>query len=151
VGGKGNEGVAAYVSRLSNSIGYVEYAYVKQNKMTYALMRNAAGNFVAPEAASFKAAAAGADWSKTFYQVLTNQAGKDAWPITGATFILMHQVQDKPAQAASVLKFFDWCYKGGDPVVESLDYVAMPESVKDNIRKSWSQVKDASGKSVAFQ
>jgi phosphate transport system substrate-binding protein len=97
-GGKGNEGVAAFVKRLPNSIGYVEYAYVKQNKMTYALMQNAAGQFVAPDDTAFKAAAAGADWSKSFYQVLTNQPGAQSWPITGATFILMHKVQDKPAE-----------------------------------------------------
>ena len=97
-GGKGNEGVAAFVGRLPNSIGYLEYAYVKQNKMTYALMQNAAGNFVSPDAAAFKAAAAGADWTKSFYQILTDKPGKDSWPITGATFILLHKVQDKPAQ-----------------------------------------------------
>jgi phosphate transport system substrate-binding protein len=97
-GGKGNEGVAAFVGRLPNSIGYVEYAYVKQNKMTYALLQNAAGQFVAPEDKAFKAAAAGADWSKSFYQILTNQPGAQSWPITGATFILMHKVQDKPAR-----------------------------------------------------
>ena len=101
-GGKGNEGVAAFVQRLPNSIGYVEYAYAKQNKMTYALMQNTDGNFVAPDDTAFKAAAAGADWNKTFYQVLTDQPGKDAWPITGATFILMHKAQDKPASAADV-------------------------------------------------
>ena len=151
VGGKGNEGVAAYVGRLPNSIGYVEYAYVKQNKMTYALLRNSAGNFVAPDATSFKAAAAGADWSKTFYQVLTDQPGKDAWPITGATFIMMHTAQDKPEQAASVLKFFDWGYKEGDKTAEGLDYVTMPESVKSQIRKSWSQIKDNTGKVIAAQ
>ena len=100
-GGKGNEGVAAFVGRLPNSIGYVEYAYVKQNKMTYALMQNAAGQFVAPDDSAFKAAAAGADWSKSFYQILTNQPGAQSWPITGATFILMHKVQDKPAEAAA--------------------------------------------------
>ena len=110
-GGKGNEGVAAFVSRLPNSIGYVEYAYVKQNKMTFAQMKNAAGNFVSPEDVAFKAAAAGADWSKSFYQILTEQPGKDAWPITGATFILMQKVQDKPTQAAASLKFFEWAYK----------------------------------------
>ncbi|MGH8821157.1 MAG: phosphate ABC transporter substrate-binding protein PstS, partial [Rhodoferax sp.] len=114
VGGKGNEGVAAFIERLPNSIGYLEYAYVKQNKMTYALMQNAAGDYVAPEAAAFKAAAAGADWSKSFYQILTDKPGKDSWPITGATFILMHKVQDKPAQGATTLKFFDWAYQHGD-------------------------------------
>ena len=93
-GGKGNEGVAAFVGRLPNSIGYVEYAYVKQNKMTFAQLKNTAGNFVSPDDTAFKAAAAGADWSRSFYQILTEQAGKDAWPITGATFILMQKAQD---------------------------------------------------------
>ena len=96
-GGKGNEGVAAFVQRLPNSIGYVEYAYAKQNKMTYVQLQNQDGNFVAPDDDSFKAAAAGADWTKSFYQMLTDQPGKDSWPITGATFILMHKTQDKPA------------------------------------------------------
>ena len=148
-GGKGNEGVAAFVSRLPNSIGYVEYAYVKQNKMTFALMQNAAGTFVSPDDLTFKAAAAGADWAKSFYQILTNQAGKDAWPLTGATFILMHKAQDKPAQATSTLKFFDWSYKNGDKTAEDLDYSPMPASVKTVIEKSWSEIKDISGKSVA--
>ncbi len=148
-GGKGNEGVAAFVSRLPNSIGYVEYAYVKQNKMTFALMQNAAGTFVSPDDLTFKAAAAGADWAKSFYQILTNQAGKDAWPLTGATFILMHKAQDKPAQATSTLKFFDWSYKNGDKTAEDLDYSPMPAIVKTAIEKSWSEIKDVSGKSVA--
>ncbi len=148
-GGKGNEGVAAYVARLPNSIGYVEYAYVKQNKMTYALLQNSAGTFVAPKEESFQAAAAGADWAKSFYQILTNQPGKEAWPLTGATFILMHKSQDKPAEAASVLKFFDWAYKNGDKAADELDYVAMPASVKAAIAKAWGQIKDSSGKSIA--
>ena len=150
-GGKGNEGVAAFVNRLPNSIGYVEYAYVKQNKMNYALMQNSAGSFVAPDDDTFKAAAAGADWSKSFYQILTNQAGKDAWPLTGATFILMHKTQDKPAEAASTLKFFNWAYKNGDKMAADLEYVAMPESVKVQIEKSWSEIKDTSGKPVAYK
>jgi phosphate transport system substrate-binding protein len=149
-GGKGNEGVAAFVTRLPNSIGYVEYAYVKQNKMVYAELKNASGNFVAPDDTAFKAAAAGADWSKSFYQILTNQNGKEAWPITGATFILMHKVQDKPESAAAVLKFFDWGYKNGDKTADDLDYVPMPDKVKDVIRKSWAQIKDASGKTIAY-
>ena len=148
-GGKGNEGVAAFVGRLPNSIGYVEYVYVKQNKMTFAQMRNAAGTFVSPDDAAFKAAAAGADWAKSFYQILTEQPGKDAWPITGATFILMHKVQDKPAQASSSLKFFDWAYKNGDKTADDLDYVPMPANVKVIIEKAWADIKDASGKSVA--
>ena len=147
-GGKGNEGVSAFVQRLPNSIGYVEYAYAKQNKMTYALMQNAAGSFVAPEDTTFKAAAAGADWSKSFYQILTNQPGKDSWPITGATFIMMHNKQDKPQQAAASLRFFDWAFKNGDKVAEELDYVPMPDSVKAAIRKEWAKITDASGKPV---
>ncbi len=150
-GGKGNEGVAAFVSRLPNSIGYVEYAYVKQNKMTFAQLKNAAGTFVSPEDTAFKAAAAGADWAKSFYQILTEQPGKDAWPITGATFIIMQKAQDKPAQASAVLKFFEWAYKGGDKTADDLDYVPMPAAVKTAIEKSWADIKDTSGKAVAFK
>lgn len=150
-GGKGNEGVAAFVGRLPNSIGYLEYSYIKQNKLTYAQMKNAAGNFVSPDDTSFKAAAAGADWSKSFYQILTEQPGKDAWPITGATFILMHKAQDKPAQAAASLKFFEWVYKNGDKTADELDYVPMPPAVKGIIEKSWAEIKDASGKAVAYK
>ena len=150
-GGKGNEGVAAFVNRLPNSIGYVEYAYVKQSKMTYAQLQNAAGNFVAPDDTAFKAAAAGADWAKSFYQILTNQPGKDAWPITGATFILMHKAQDKPAEAAAALKFFDWAYKNGDKTAEDLDYVPMPAVVKTQVGKAWGEIKDASGKPIAYK
>jgi phosphate transport system substrate-binding protein len=150
-GGKGNEGVAAFVGRLPNSIGYVEYAYVKQNKMNYALMQNAAGKFVAPDDSAFKAAAAGADWAKSFYQILTNQPGAQAWPITGATFILMHKVQDKPAQAAATLKFFQWAYQNGDKTAADLDYVPMPAVVKTQIEKAWGEIKDGSGKAVAIK
>lgn len=140
-GGKGNEGVAAFVSRLPSSIGYVEYAYVKQNKMTYAVLQNAAGQFVSPDIDAFKAAAAGAQWDKSFYQVLTNQAGAKSWPITGATFILMHAKQDKPAQGEAVKKFFEWAYKNGDGTAEGLDYVTMPASVKTQVGKLLSTVK----------
>ena len=150
-GGKGNEGVAAFVGRLPNSIGYVEYAYVKQNKMTYALMQNSTGAFVSPDDTAFKAAAAGADWSKTFYQVLTNQAGKDSWPISGATFILMHKLQDKPANGSESLKFFSWAYKNGEKAADDLDYVPMPKPVVAAIEKSWAELKDASGKPIAFK
>ena len=150
-GGKGNEGVAAFVKQLPNSIGYVEYAYVKQNKMTFAQMQNAAGTFVSPEDTAFKAAAGAAQWDKSFYQVLTNQSDKGAWPITGATFILMQKVQDKPANAASVLKFFEWAYKSGDKTADDLDYVPMPDSVKAIIAKSWGEIKDTSGKVVAVK
>lgn len=150
-GGKGNEGVAAFVGRLPNSIGYLEYAYVKQNKLTFAQMQNSAGVYVSPDDETFKAAAAGADWSKTFYQVLTNQPGNTSWPITGATFIMMHKVQDKPAQAAASFKFFDWAYKNGDATAGSLDYVPMPPSVKAIIEKAWGEVKDTTGKAIAYK
>ncbi len=148
-GGKGNEGVAAFVGRLPNSIGYLEYAYVKQNKMTYTLLKNKDGNFVAPDDATFKAAAASADWAKSFYQVLTEQPGKDSWPLTGATFIMMQKVQDKPANATSTLKFFDWAFGNGDQMAADLEYVPLPDSVKALVRKQWGEIKDASGKTVA--
>lgn len=149
LGGKGNEGVSAFVQRLPGSIGYVEYAYAKQNNMTYAILKNSAGNFVAPDDATFKAAAAHADWSKSaFYEILTDEPGKDSWPITGATFILMHKVQDKPAQAAEAIKFFDWSYKNGDKMATDLNYVPLPDSLIKLIHSSWSQLKDASGKPV---
>jgi len=150
-GGKGNEGVSAFVQRLPNSIGYVEYAYAKQNKMAYALLKNAAGNFVEPDDATFAAAAASAQWDKTFYQILTEQQGKDAWPISGATFIMVYKKAEKPQQAGAVLKFFDWAYKSGDETAASLDYVPLPAPVKAAVRKSWSQIQDSTGKAVAAQ
>ena len=150
-GGKGNEGVAAFVGRLPHSIGYVEYAYVKQNKMTYVQMQNAEGQFVSPDDSAFKAAAAGADWAKSFYQILTNQPGKESWPITGATFILMQKSQEKPVQAATSLKFFEWAYKTGDKTASDLDYVPMPDSVKETILKSWTAIQDTSGKAIAYK
>ena len=150
-GGKGNEGVAAFVNRLPNSIGYVEYSYVKQNKMSYALMKNRDGMFVAPDDEAFKAAAAGADWNKSFYQLITDQPGKNTWPITTATFILMHVKQDKPANATEVFKFFTWAFKNGDAAATALDYVPIPDNVIGSIEKAWSQVTDASGKPVALK
>ena len=150
-GGKGNEGVAAFVQRLPNSIGYVEYAYAKQNKLTYALMQNSTGTFVAPDDDAFKAAAAGADWKKSFFQILTNQPGKDAWPITGATFIMMHARQDKPQQAQAALKFFDWVYANGDKMSEDLDYVPLPPVVEDLIRQHWGKIGDTAGKAVSYK
>jgi phosphate transport system substrate-binding protein len=149
-GGKGNEGVSAFVQRLPNSIGYVEFAYAKQNKMSHVQLKNAAGNFVAPDDANFKAAAAGADWSKSFYQILTEQPAKEAWPITGATFILMYKSQAKPASAATALKFFDWAYASGDKLASDLEYVPLPDSLKGMVRKAWAdQIKDASGNPIA--
>jgi phosphate transport system substrate-binding protein len=150
-GGKGNEGVSAFVQRLPNSIGYVEYAYSKQNKLPHVLMQNSAGSFVAPDDASFKAAAAGAEWNKSFYQILTNQPGKEAWPITGATFIIMHQKQDKPQQAQSALRFFDWAFANGDKMSEELDYVPLPDSVETLIRQQWGKITDVAGKPVAVK
>ena len=150
-GGKGNEGVAAFVGRLPNSIGYVEYSYVKQNKMTYTLMKNRDGVYVAPDDDTFKAAAAGADWNKSFYQLITDQPGKNSWPITTATFILMNVKQDKPANATETFKFFSWAYKNGDKIAADLDYVPMPDSVMAAIQKVWGQVTDASGKPVALK
>jgi len=150
-GGKGNEGVSAFVQRLDNSIGYVEYAYAKQNKMSHILIGNKEGKFVAPDDDAFKAAAVGADWTKSFYQVLTEQPGEASWPITGATFILMHKVQDKPAQASGSLKFFNWAYESGDKTATELDYVPMPASVKDLVRKQWALIKDTSGKAIEMK
>jgi phosphate transport system substrate-binding protein len=149
LGGKGNEGVSAFVQRLPGSIGYVEYAYAKQNKLTHVVLKNASGAFVGPDDLTFKAAAAHADWTKSnFAEILTEQTGKDAWPITGATFILMHKLQDKPTQGAEVLKFFEWSYKNGAKMADELDYVALPDSLIKLIHASWANVKDASGKSV---
>ena len=151
-GGKGNEGVSAFVQRLPNSIGYVEYAYAKQNKMSHVLMRNKDGVFMGPDDSAFKAAAAGADWAKTFYQILTEQPGKDSWPITGATYILMYKSQDKPVNASNALKFFDWAYANGDRMADDLDYVPLPGAVKDLVRKQWTaELKDGAGKPVAFK
>ncbi len=150
-GGKGNEGVAAFVNRLPNSIGYVEYSYVIQNKMTYAQMKNKDGVFVSPSEEAFKAAAAGADWNKTFYQLITDQPGKGTWPISTATFILMHLQQDKPANATETFKFFTWAFKSGDKLASSLDYVPLPDSVIATVEKAWGNVKDTAGKPVALK
>ncbi len=150
-GGKGNEGVASYVQRIKNSIGYVEYAYALQNKMNYVQMKNREGNFVSPNAESFKAAAAGAHWDKApgFYEILTDEPGKNSWPISGATFILMQKTQDKAETAREVLKFFDWAYAKGDQMAESMDYIPMPTQVVHLIQNAWkAQIKDAGGKAI---
>ncbi|MDR1850189.1 MAG: phosphate ABC transporter substrate-binding protein PstS [Zoogloeaceae bacterium] len=148
LGGKGNEGVAQYVKQLSGAIGYVEYAYAKSNKLSHTQIQNRAGKFVQPSNDTFKAAAAGADWAKSFHQILTDQPGDNSWPITSATFIMMHKAQDKPAQAAAALDFFEWAYKNGDTQAEKLDYVPMPQSVKDIVLRLWQTVVDTSGKPV---
>ncbi len=150
-GGKGNEGVASYVQRIKGSIGYVEYAYALQNKMNPVQMKNRDGQFVAPGDASFKAAAANAKWgtSPGFYEILTDEPGKESWPISGATFILMHKMQEDAATGREVLKFFDWAYANGGKLAAELDYVPLPESVQNLIRKAWkNQIRDTSGSSL---
>ncbi len=143
VGGKGNEGVAANVSRVKNSIGYVEYAYAKKNKMIYAQMKNLSGNYVSPDDLTFAAASANTDWSKIpgMGVYLTNAAGANSWPITGASFILMYKNPVNKANATEVLKFFDFAFKEGKNMALDLDYVPMPDATTDFIRKSvWNQV-----------
>jgi phosphate transport system substrate-binding protein len=150
-GGKGNEGVASFVQRLKGSIGYVEYAYAKQNKLTYTMLQNREGQFVAPDDKSFQAAAAGADWKNApgFYEVLTDEPGKASWPITGATFILMHKSQANADKAKEVLKFFDWAYKDGDRLALDLDYIPMPDAVVKLVQAEWkNKIKDAGGKPI---
>jgi phosphate transport system substrate-binding protein len=150
-GGKGNEGVAALVQQVPNSIGYVEYAYAKQNNIPFAQLQNKSGKFVSPEAKTFQAAAAGADWKSVpgFGISLTNQPGDEAWPITAPTFILVHKTPEKPEQVAEALKFFDWTFEKGDQMATELDYVALPAQVKDLVRATWkNEIKDKSGQSL---
>lgn len=141
VGGKGNEGVASYVQRIKGGIGYVEFAYALQNKMTYAQLKNRDGNFVAPSEQSFKTAAANANWdmNKGFYEILTDEPGKASWPITGATFILMHKYQQDAEGARDVLKFFKWAYESGDQMALELDYIPMPDNVSKLVQTYWKQ------------
>jgi phosphate transport system substrate-binding protein len=148
-GGKGNEGVAATVKQVANSIGYVEFAYAKQNNIPYAQLQNKDGQFVRPDSKAFAAAAEGADWSAQpgFGISLTSQAGAQSWPITGATFILIHKTPDKPEQVAEALKFFDWAYRQGDQMASDLDYVPLPDKVAEQVRQTWTkEIKDKSGK-----
>jgi phosphate transport system substrate-binding protein len=150
LGGKGNDGVAAFVKQTAGSIGYVEYAYAKQNNMTYADMQNHDGSFVAPTAQAFGAAAAGADWSKApgNYLLLLDQPGAQSWPITGATFILVYKQQADAGKGKAVLQFFDWAWKNGDAQASALDYVPLPAEVKDQMRKQWADIKGPDGKAV---
>jgi phosphate transport system substrate-binding protein len=150
LGGKGNDGVAAFVRQTAGAIGYVEYAYAKQNSMNAASLQNASGAFVAPSAETFAAAAAGADWSKApgFYLLLIDQPGQTAWPITGATFILLHKQQQDAASGRAVLSFFDWAYANGDAAAQQLDYVPLPADLKARVRASWSEVVGPDGKPV---
>ena len=150
VGGKGNEGVASYVQKLDGAIGYVEYAYAKQNKLAHGQVQNKSGRFVEPDDENFKAAAANADWKSApgMGVVLTDQAGDKAWPITGASFILLHAKQEKAEAGREVLKFFDWAYRNGGKMAQELDYVPMPDPVVKQIEASWKGVTDASGKAL---
>ena len=150
VGGKGNEGVASYVQKINGSIGYVEYAYAKQNKLAHGQVQNKSGKFVNPDDDTFKAAAANADWKGVpgMGVVLTDQAGDAAWPITGASFILVHAKQEKPENGREVLKFFDWAFRSGQKMAAELDYVPMPEATIRDIQAAWKQVTDGSGKAL---
>lgn len=151
VGGKGNEGVAANVQRIKGSIGYVEWAYAKKNKMSHTQLKNKDGNFLQPDDDFFKAAAANAEWTKTpgFGVVLTDQAGKNSWPITGVSFILMHKAQADAAKGKEVIKFFDWAFKNGGAAATELDYVPLPPAVVKQVQDAWkANLKDASGKAI---
>ncbi|HEY8275817.1 MAG TPA: phosphate ABC transporter substrate-binding protein PstS [Methyloceanibacter sp.] len=148
IGAKGNEGVANNVAQTKGAIGYVEYAYAKQNKLTHTLMVNKDGKTVAPETKSFQAAAAHADWKSVpgYGVILTEQPGADSWPITAASFILMHTVAKDIASSAEALKFFDWAYKNGTQMAEELDYIPMPSNVIELSRAEWGRIKDSAGK-----
>jgi phosphate transport system substrate-binding protein len=150
VGGKGNEGVAQYVQRIKGSIGYVEYAYAKKNKLDHISMKNKDGQFVQPDDTTFAAASAGADWKSApgMGVVLTDQAGAKSWPMTGASFILMHAKQDKPDAGREVLKFFDWALKNGAKSATELDYVPLPAATVSLIEAEWKKVTDGSGKAL---
>jgi phosphate transport system substrate-binding protein len=151
VGGKGNEGVAANVQRIKGSIGYVEWAYAKKNKMSHTQLQNHDGAYLQPDDDAFKAAAASADWAKApgFAVVLTDQPGKASWPITGATYVLMHKVQADGAKGKEVLKFFDWSFKNGAAAATELDYVPMPAAVTRLVEDAWkANLKDGAGKAV---
>jgi phosphate transport system substrate-binding protein len=150
LGGKGNEGVAALTGRTGGAIGYVEYAYARQTKMTYTQLANKEGAFVTPTVAAFQAAAEHADWRAVpgFGVVLTNQPGAASWPITGASFILMHKQQDRPDTAKQALRFFDWAYRSGAAMAEALDYVPMPQSVVALVEASWTAITAPNGTPV---
>ncbi|CNH14613.1 phosphate ABC transporter substrate-binding protein PstS [Yersinia kristensenii] len=149
LGGKGNDGIAAFVQRLPGSIGYVEYAYAKQNNLAYTKLISADGKPVSPTEHSFSSAAKGVDWSKTFAQDLTNQKGDDVWPITSTTFILVHKEQKNAANGVEVLKFFDWGYTHGAKQANELDYATLPVEVVEQVRAAWkTQIKDSSGKPI---
>ena len=139
IGAKGNEGVANMTTQTDGAIGYVEYAYAKQNNMAYALLVNKGGKAVAPSAESFQAAAANADWAHApgYYLILTDQPGAASWPITGASFILVYASPPKPSETGEALKFFDWAYKNGAKMAAELDYVPLPEGLIKQVRATW--------------
>ncbi len=151
VGGKGNEGVAANVQRVKGAFGYVEYAYAKKNKITHAQLKNRDGEFVQPDDETFKAAASNGDWANTpgMAVILTNQPGKNSWPATGASFIIMHKTQPEALTGRAVLKFFDWAYKNGAAMATELDYVPLPPATVKLVPEAWkTQLKDANGKAL---
>ncbi len=151
VGGKGNEGVAAYVQRIKGSIGYVEFAYAKKNNMSHALVQNREGQYPKPDSATFQAAAQYADWKSApgFYRIITNSPGAASWPIAATSFILLHVKQDRPQNAVEVMKFYDWAFKNGQKMAEELDYVPLPTSLVAQIEEAWrAQIKDGAGKSL---
>jgi len=139
VGAKGNEGVARFVKKLPNSIGYVEFAHAKSGQLAHATLMNAAGNYVAPGAAAFTAAAVGTPWNRSLHQVLTNHSGKDAWPITGATYVVVALKPTNPKATQAVIRFFDWAYAHGGQMAGDLGYVPLPEPVQTLVRQEWSQ------------
>ncbi|MDM7948595.1 phosphate ABC transporter substrate-binding protein PstS [Hydrogenophaga sp.] len=150
-GGKGNLGVAALVGRIPNAIGYVEYAYVKQARMNFALVANKAGAYVAPGTEAFRAATEGIDWAGSFHHVLTDQASPQSWPITGATFILMYAKPQDAEKAKQVLRFFHWGLTQGEEIVTGLGYASMPPSAVRSIESLWAQVRDGNGQPIAFK
>jgi phosphate transport system substrate-binding protein len=153
VGGKGNAGVAGQVQTVSGAIGYVEYAYVKQTNMPYALLMNKAGKYLKPSLAAFESAAANADWQKApygFYLMLVNEPGEQSWPIAGATYILMHKDQTNPAKARAMLKWFAWCFKHGGEMAKKLDYVPLPEKVVKMVEATWAKEIRVNGQPVKY-
>jgi len=150
IGGKGNEGVASYVQRVDGSLGYVEFAYALQNKLTYVKLKNQTGKYVNPTKKSFMSAAAHADWANApgFYMVLVDQPGRDSWPITGASFILLYKEQENEKTIKAMLNFFDWCYRHGKELAMNLDYVPMPDNVIKIVENLWKEQIRHNGKAV---
>lgn len=150
IGGRGNEGIANYVASLDGAIGYVEYAYSLQNNLTYCLLKNRSGNFAAPTADSFAAAAGSADWANApgYYMVLVNQQGAESWPIVGASFILIYKEQDDMDTARGMLEYFDWCYRSGQESALSLDYVPIPMNVIEMVENTWAENVTCNGRNV---